>query len=294
MRTIITHNGSFHADDVLAVAAIKLFLDEAVEIVRTRKKQEIKTGDFVVDVGGAYDPDENLFDHHQPDGAGVRDNGVPYAAFGLVWQKFGLNLCDGDETVVDIIDRRLVQPIDALDNGEPLYECDPRFSDTYPYSLQQAIGSFRPTWREDQDEMDTTFEKLVSWGQELLAREIKKASDAVAGTKHVEEIYQKTEDKRLIILDKDLPYRPALTDHPEPLFVVYPKEESGRWRLRAIQEDGFKNRKDLPNAWAGLRGQELEKETGVTGAVYCHSKQFMAVAETKKAALELAQKALAS
>ena len=58
MQTVVTHDGSFHPDDVLAIASIKLFLnDEPVEIIRTRDKERIIAADWAVDVGEEYDPD---------------------------------------------------------------------------------------------------------------------------------------------------------------------------------------------------------------------------------------------
>ena len=80
MKRIITHNGGFHTDDVFAVATLLIFLgEEETEVIRSRDPEIIKTGDFVVDTGFIYDPEKNLFDHHQIEGAGERGNGIPYA-----------------------------------------------------------------------------------------------------------------------------------------------------------------------------------------------------------------------
>lgn len=93
--TIVTHNGSFHADDVFAVATLHLaFPDKNITVIRSRDAQKFLLADFLVDVGGSYDPDNNKFAHHQTGGAGVYDNGIPYASFGLVWKKFGNSVCD--------------------------------------------------------------------------------------------------------------------------------------------------------------------------------------------------------
>ena len=87
---IITHSGSFHPDDCFAVATLLIYLESQplpAVVKRTRDAKVIKTGDFVVDVGNVYDPSKDRFDHHQEGGAGIRDNGIPYASFGLVWKK---------------------------------------------------------------------------------------------------------------------------------------------------------------------------------------------------------------
>ena len=77
MQKIITHSGSFHSDDIFAVATLQLhFGVENVEVIRTRDEEIIASGDIVVDVGGVYDAEKQRFDHHQ-NGAPVRDNGIP-------------------------------------------------------------------------------------------------------------------------------------------------------------------------------------------------------------------------
>src|SRR3989338_10758267 len=109
---IITHNGTFHADDVFSVAALTLYFysqNKEPKIIRTRDPETIKTGDIVLDVGSEYDAERNRFDHHQIGGAGKRANGVPYAAFGLAWKKYGEKLC-GSAEVAKEVERVLVAP----------------------------------------------------------------------------------------------------------------------------------------------------------------------------------------
>ena len=111
---IITHSGNFHADELLAVAAIEIQLNGTLyEVIRTRDPEVWKTGDYVVDVGGVYDPTANRFDHHQKGGAGER-NKVPYSSFGLVWKHYGEAIC-GSKEVADGVEARLVYPIDLAD-----------------------------------------------------------------------------------------------------------------------------------------------------------------------------------
>src|ERR1035437_8212255 len=96
VNKLITHNGSFHTDDILACATLCLMLEkkgEEFEIIRTRDEEIIKTGDYVFDIGYIYNPDLNRFDHHQSGGAGKRENDIEYSSFGLVWNKFGVELC---------------------------------------------------------------------------------------------------------------------------------------------------------------------------------------------------------
>ena len=104
-KKLITHNGSFHADDIFACATLSLMLEKAgekFEVIRTRDEEIIKTGDYVFDVGGIYDENLNRFDHHQIGGAGKRQGGIEYSSFGLVWKKFGEEICGSKEVALTI------------------------------------------------------------------------------------------------------------------------------------------------------------------------------------------------
>src|SRR5438045_63101 len=102
---LVTHDGSFHTDDVFAAATLILHLEKTNsgwEIIRTRDEEIIKNADYVFDVGGVDDKEKNRFDHHQVGGAGERFHGIPYASFGLVWKKFGEEVC-GSQKVAQTI-----------------------------------------------------------------------------------------------------------------------------------------------------------------------------------------------
>ena len=76
--TIVVHDGKFHADDVFAAAALRIVLGGRGKIVRTRDQKTIESAEYVADVGGVNDQEKNRFDHHMPEGAGARANGIPY------------------------------------------------------------------------------------------------------------------------------------------------------------------------------------------------------------------------
>lgn len=287
---IATHNGKFHADDVFAVAAL-LLLKKDASVVRTRDEAELAKADIVVDVGGVYDDAKNHFDHHQIGGAGMRANGTPYAAFGLVWQKFGTELAGSGEVATQV-DTVLVLPIDANDNGIDLSV--PKIASLSPYDISDAIRAFVPTWQEGQDTIDVVFDEAVSFAKRIIVREIKRAEAIVAGQRKVTEAYRTSPDKRLILLDGDYSWKDTLAGLPEPLFVIHPQGET--WRLYSVRDNPhvFVNRKDLPEKWAGLRNEELAKVTGVPDAVFCHRNRFLAAARSKEGALALAKLALSS
>ncbi len=287
---IVTHNSQFHADDVCAVAVLHLVLKGKYKVVRSRDQKMFDAADYVVDVGGIHDASRQRFDHHQKGGAGERPNGIPYAAFGLVWKEYGAMLT-GSEVAAQSIDDNIVAPFDASDNGFDI--CEPRVKGIEPYSFSHYLSSFNPSWDESQD-YDGKFKKAVEAAILMLRRAIERAVGSEKGRKFTEEAYHKAEDKRIIELDGSYPWRETLVSHPEPLFVVRKNVEGSNWGARAIplEETGFANRKEFPVEWAGLSDAELAKVSGVADAIFCHDKRFLAVAKSREGALALARKAV--
>ena len=291
--TIVTHSSKFHTDDIFAVATLLLVLekDHEIVVVRSRDRKIIDAADYVVDVGDEYNADRNRFDHHQEGRAGERKNGIPYASFGLVWKKYGEEL-SGSESVAEKIDKKLVQPTDASDNGIQIFET--KIEGVSPYTLDTLRRAFVPTWKEGFKDIDSIFMELVGDAKTVLQREIKKAKDDSEAGSAVLRAYEKSDDKRLIVFDRYYPADDFLNRYSEPLFTIFPSTDEDTWLLTAVQDskESQINRKDLPSAWAGKSGEELEKITGVPGSVFCHVNLFLAVAKTKEAALKLAEIAL--
>jgi uncharacterized UPF0160 family protein len=82
----------------------------------------------------------------------------------------------------------------------------------------------------------------------------------------------------------------------EILYVLFPEngDSDSKWRVRAVsvQNGGFDNRKDLPNAWKGLRDEQLSEVSGIPGCVFVHASGFIGGNKTKEGALEMAKKAI--
>lgn len=292
---IVTHSGNFHSDEAMAIAVLKLVLtDKPIKIIRTRDPEVIKKGDFIVDVGFENDADRNRFDHHQPGGAGERPNGIPYSSFGLVWKKYGAQLC-GSDGAAEIVEERLVWPIDAADSGVPTYANV--LDGLNPYILHNITEVFRPTWKESLQShtMDEAFARVVDLYRRIIIREIRRAHDMLEGEEMVNEAYEHAIDRQIVVLDGNYPWHRILAKRPEPLYVVKPDiGNGGRWKVSAVRdnEETFQNRKDLPAHWAGKSGGAIIKASGVSDAVFCHKNLFIAVAKSKDGAIALARLAV--
>ena len=223
--TIATHNGNFHADDVFSVAALKSILPP-FKLIRTRDLALIAKADIVIDVGGEYDADAGRFDHHQRGGAGERENGIPYSSFGLIWQKYGLQICEGNQDVANAVDSGLVSKIDAIDCGhvEGIYD---------GISLSQTISMFNPTWQEDSH-FDTCFDEAVEHAASLLTRFIASANGGISAKAIVAKAIKNAEDPRVVVLEKYTPWKRTVHELSErALYMVYPSQ-TGQWRIQTV------------------------------------------------------------
>lgn len=292
--TLVTHNGKFHMDDIFACATLQLVLDKQsvdYKVIRTRDTVLIDKGNYVFDVGGIYDPSKHRYDHHQPEGAGVRFNSIPYASFGLIWKHFGTELCSAE--IAQEIDIKIASGIDALDNGISISKLV--YPDVFPLDFGDLASSFKPSWKDENEAgFDRGFYQIVQIVKGFLAREITYLTELKEAEQLVETAYTNTQDKRIIILDQYSPGKARLGLHPEPLYVIYPNNINKTWMVSAVRDDEteFVNRKDFPASWGGLRDDELAQKTGISDAIFCHKGLFLVAAKTKESAIALAKKSL--
>jgi uncharacterized UPF0160 family protein len=290
---VATHNGSFHADEVFAIAALDL-LGGPVEVVRTRERDALAQADLRVDVGFRDDASTGDFDHHQRDFDAARDNGLRYASFGLVWREFGARVCDGDREVADAVDATLVQSVDANDTGQQLSQ--PLIDGVRPMTVNGIIGGFNARWDETltPGQERERFDAAVALAQGILAREVASAASGRRSQRMVREAIAAAADPRVVELPVNAPWKQVLVpEAAEALFVIYPKRQG--FGLEAVPRElgSFENRRDLPATWGGLEGPDLVAATGVEAALFCHRKRFLAVARSRDAITQLAELALA-
>jgi uncharacterized UPF0160 family protein len=287
MQTVVTHSGSFDPDDVLAVATVRMYLGtEQISIVRSRIPEVIEKADWVLDVGGIFDPATNRFDHHQ-NSVPRRDNGIPYSAFGLIWRVYGADVCGSVEVAAEIEDR-LVLAIDAADNH--LTVCEAANPEVLPFELFDVIDSFKPIWGSEET-FDTEFLKAVDFAQTLLTRLIDQANGRRGMQQMIRMTYEQTEDKTVLVFEEPIARHTLVGFHGVRVVVspVHSPEVEG-WMAATIPTSarGFHNQATFPYEWAGLVDDELVMVSGIDGAVFCHKERYVFVAKTKEAALQAA------
>ena len=291
MVTVATHNGSFHTDDVFAVAALQLLHgEEHMRVVRTRDQAVIAAADIVVDVGGVYDPERQLFDHHQR-GAPVRENGIPYSAIGLLWRHYGTDIA-GCEEVAMRLEERLVQPIDAGDTGVSLYDTLTH-PPVRPVELYQITRSFAPPWGSGESK-DQAFFDAVGWARGLLTRLIEHERAQLDLEQLVLKTYQAAEDPRVLVFDVPVSEH-ALIPYSDVMVVVSPREVAPEsdWNatIVRVQPESFTPRAQFPETWRGLNREELAAAAGIPDAVFCHKAGHLFIARSRESALRAAREA---
>lgn len=296
MKLIGTHSGSFHADDAIGVSILKV-LHPFADVVRSRDPAVWATCDALVDVGGEYVPEKNLFDHHQKGFFERRLNSIPYAGSGLVWRTYGpryvmailptLDPAQAD-AVAHEVDIRLIQHADAIDSGIAV-DCPPAFS------LSGIIDTLNATWFDQGDHDDARFAQAVKIADVVL-RNLTRAVAAELSAAAKVRAARTLHNGRILVLDTPrLPYDVVVcAEMPEVLFVVYPESQGSQHQVRVVpkQLGSFHARADLPAEWAGLRDADLVHKTGVSDAVFCHNGRFICGAGSKAGALKLAELAV--
>lgn len=307
-RVLNTPLYRYHADDISACAALVLrarLRDEATpQIVRTRDPELLRQADLRVDVGLGNDPTTGDFDHHQRGGAGARENGIRYASFGLVWKAYGVEICgmltgmgpEDAEAVAATVDRKLVQVVDAGDNGQRLAE--PLIEGMIVPTVDRVLAMFNPPWDAHPDDAARmeAFERAVVVARQMIGNEVRMAAGSLRARTFVEAAIDAAIDPRVVVLPEPMPWREAVVERaPRADYVVFPTSDGRAWGVQGVPLalDGFDVRRPLPEAWAGRQAAELVEVTGVPDAIFCHTGRFYASAGSRDGALALVAGALA-
>ena len=246
-----THGGKFHADDVFS-SALLLYINPEIVISRGHKVPEDFDG-IVFDIG------RGRYDHHQKDSR-VRENGVPYAAFGLLWEVLGKEILG--EELAEKMDESFIQPLDINDNTGEKNE------------LATLIGNFNPPW-DAKGGSDEAFFQAVSVAGMILENKFERYRGNARADQRVEQVLEEHNPKdRILVLPEFIPCQKALAE-TEIAFVIFPSNRGGYCIQPQKREYSMNYKCSFPSQWLGLEGEELVKETGLSSAVFCHKGGFL-------------------
>jgi uncharacterized UPF0160 family protein len=283
MIKIKTHSGSFHSDEIFAIALIKTFVDEDVEIERTRNSKDLDkyVSDkdvWVIDVGGVYDPSNLNFDHHQSAFKKSWKNGTPMSSVGIVWEFLITHKFLVLKKSVRInLENMLIKKIDSHDNG------------VEAWSLSCIFTQYN---RDDQNEAYKKFLKAIEVAKDIVENMISQSNQYAVESKKIKDLVKKLGKQEIIVSEEYLSkINNQLSKLKTPKVYIMPtKDGLGNWIAHSVSEGGtgFVSRCLVPES---LRGKTVEELTnkGWGDIVFAHKKGFIAVSTSKNGALKMAE-----
>ncbi|KAG3291849.1 MYG1 exonuclease isoform X2 [Ictidomys tridecemlineatus] len=268
-----THNGTFHCDEALACALLRLLPEyRDAEIVRTRDPEKLASCDIVVDVGGEYDPQRHRYDHHQRSFTDTMSSlcpGKPWktklSSAGLIYLHFGHKLL-----------AQLLGTSEEDSMVDTLYD---------KAGFRRAMDLVREEFLQRLDFYQHSWLPARALVEEALARRFqvdpsgKIIELAKGGCPWKEHLYH---------LESGLSPPVAI------MFVIF-TDQAGQWRVQCVPKEphSFQNRLPLPEPWRGLRDEALDQVSGIPGCIFVHASGFIGGHHTREGALSMARATLA-
>ena len=284
LKTIVTHDGVFHADEVFATALIKLIAksnnnENKIEVIRTRNPKILQEHlaletSIVIDVGNSE------YDHHQELKYNtINGEQIPMSSFGLIHKKFlELGLISFDKDL-----QNLVTEIDKADNG------------VASSSISTLIRTFTPNWNDTSDTaMDDAFKKAVKFAKGILKNMLGKQESNLLAEKTIAVEIQNLRKQELLfdtrknylILETFIPFQETIIKYNETVededkikFVI--NKNKNKYNLHTIKKSlgSFVNQIDLISL-------DMAKELGIN-VDFIHNNKFFAVADSVEALEEI-------
>ena len=266
---IVTHDGIFHADELLACAALSVaYGRDNLAIIRTRDSKVLeiatqKKDTWVIDVGNSYDPSLLNFDHHMRDFNLTNSFGNKLSSFGMVVEALlGLNFfTEVKESLLKFSNK-----VDMLDNG--IAKAEDLFFLTIlnHYSENEVINFY------------SALESAVSYLRSLINQW---KEERIINMRLNDSLGNMTEDG--IIYNTDyIPVDERANAIPEAKLVIY-KNKQGTYNIQSVnvgETKDFSVRCPAPSKWLGLRDNELIRASGGLPLVFCHVGGFLTVTST--------------
>lgn len=213
-KHIATHKGMMHADEITAVALLRLFTNDEIVVHRIEHEStDFSAYDMVIDIGKTFDG-VKYFDHHQHKGG--------KSSAGLIWDYLGLGThYPNISKLIDIVDRNDV----GIEKAKP-----------FEYSsLLKCYNTTTP----NASVQDEAFEKAVEVSMTVLdsmrayeqskieSKEIVANSFLFDGNPMVLELEHFTSHWGALITPLTFPSIKA---------VVWEDEEDRTWKIRIIPQ----------------------------------------------------------
>ena len=216
------------------------------------------------------------YDHHMQNNK-VRDNGVPYASFGLLWEEFGTEILSIDDAKE--FDQEFVQIIDLTDNtGEK-------------NTMSTCISDMNPRWDMKEQNSDLLFSNAVDFAKGILERHFESINSRHKAYDIVTKMIEQNSDN-ILVMKEMIPWKDAVKG-TKILYVVFPSVRGG-YIVQAVptEENSMIPKKAFPKEWRGADVDTLFSLTSIKTFQFCHKSGHLCAVGELNDAIRLAYMAL--
>lgn len=207
-----------------------------------------------------------------------------------------------------------VEAFDGNDNGIDAYPKDIKPLYQRPFNVFSHINLLNPSWNDNSSDPDSQFLKAVEVvGDAFRLVMNSQVKSWLPARQILLDAYEKPSkfDDRILVLDQFCPWTEHLhslefskneglsgessNNKRRPILYVLFADSMGRsWRVQAVpvSPESFENRNPLPEAWRGLRDDELDSVVGIKDCVFVHRSGFIGAHKTREGAIQMAISAL--
>ena len=207
---IATHNKIFHADEVTAVALLKIFTDDEIIVHRIDHDTEDFTPyDMVIDISKQFDG-KKYFDHHQNKGG--------KSSAGLIWEYLGV-----EENYPKI--SKLIRLVDDNDVG---------IQKAKPFEYSNLLKCYNHS-NIHGEEQNRQFDKAVKFAKTILISMVEFADSLKDSEKIISDSYMFDNNPRILELSTFTPHWAMYVNAkltPDIKAVVWEDKEDNNWKVR--------------------------------------------------------------
>ena len=216
----------------------------------------------------------------------------------------------------------IIEAIDAHDNGIEAYTSEDlvpgakkRFR-TGGLSIAAAAGRYNPNWNDDLYETEEALraaeDDKFEQASDFMGNHFLNAVDGyfkvwLPARQFVEDAFDKRfeidPEGRIMVLPRACAWKDWIFILEEKtgtegklLYVLYPEMsfKGSAWRIQCmpVSPDSFQSRKPLPEAWRGVRDEDLADKSGISGCVFVHASGFIGGNKAFEGVMEMAKTAL--
>ena len=318
IKIVITHSGSFHADEVLGVLLVKFIKEfDKFVLVRTRNKSIWSYANLIMDVGGEFDPEKYKYDHHMDffKETFSNDHKIKLSSAGLIYKYHGKEILQNLLNVWKIefnernfnllynkVYKSFIEYVDGNDNGINQFDGPKNYHHHTDYASR--VSRMNPNSVNRGNQTDQFLKSISIAEEEFIATVSNITFNHIPSYSIVYESIEKRnenhESGQIIVLSKGCQFKEHLINIEIELkienlvkFVISQFSEFD-FRVHTVPKDlgSFEFRKGLCKNWRGKELDELKNLSKIDDIIFCHPTGFIGGAKSLNSALLMAKLSL--